>query len=115
MANNANVQYFVSIHANSASVSNAKGTEVYYSPGSANGEKLAKAIQDEVVKATNLYNRGIKTANFYVLRNTNASAALVETGFISNPTEEKLLKDNAFQEKMAQAIAKGVLRAINNE
>ncbi|CDI50280.1 cell wall-binding repeat-containing protein [Clostridium tetani] len=114
IANNANVQYFVSIHANSASISNAKGTEVYYSPGSTNGEKLAKAIQDEVVKATNLYNRGVKTANFYVLRNTNASAALVETGFISNPKEEQLLKSDAFQEKMAQAIAKGVLKAVNN-
>ena len=53
-------------------------------------KKLAKYIQDEVVKATELYNRGIKTANFYVLRNTNAPAALVETGFISNPKEEQL-------------------------
>lgn len=114
IANNANVQYFVAIHANSASISEAKGTEVYYSPGSINGEKLAKSIQDEVVKATELYNRGVKTANFYVLRNTNAPAALVETGFISNTTEENLLKSDAFQEKMAQAIAKGILRAVNN-
>ncbi|NME94612.1 N-acetylmuramoyl-L-alanine amidase [Clostridium cochlearium] len=114
IANAFNAQYFVSIHANSASISEAKGTEVYYSPGSVNGEKLAKYIQDEVVKATELYNRGIKTANFYVLRNTNAPAALVETGFISNPKEEQLLKSDAFQEKMAQAIAKGILRAVNN-
>lgn len=114
IANNANVQYFVAIHANSADISNAKGTEVYYSSGSKNGEKLAKAIQDEVVKATELYNRGVKTANFYVLKNTNAPAALVETGFISNTTEEKLLKSDVFQEKMAQAIAKGILRAVNN-
>ena len=110
IANSANIQYFVAIHANSASISAAKGTEVYYSQGSVNGEKLAQSIQDEIIKATSLYNRGTKTANFYVLKHTSAPATLVETGFISNPTEEKLLNDNAFQEKMAQAIAKGILK-----
>ncbi|KAJ51030.1 N-acetylmuramoyl-L-alanine amidase [Clostridium tetanomorphum] len=114
IANNANVDYFVSIHTNSASASSANGAETYYyTYESGAGKSLAQSIQQSIINATGLTNRGIKTANFYVLKNTIAPAVLVETGFISNVNEEKLLNSNSFQDKMAQAIANGIMNFIN--
>lgn len=113
IANSENVDYFVCIHANSADISSANGQETYYAPGSAAGQKLAESIQREITKATNLYNRGTKTENFYVLLHTNAPAVLVETGFISNPNEEKLLNSDSFQNTIAQAIANGIIKFAN--
>ncbi|TZE82014.1 N-acetylmuramoyl-L-alanine amidase family protein [Calorimonas adulescens] len=108
IANMAKVDLFVSIHCNSAVDQQAHGTETYYYKLGYNGEKLARAIQDEMLKATGLYNRGVKTANFYVIKYTQMPAALVEMAFISNPAEEKLLASIEFQEKAVTAIAKGI-------
>ncbi|PRR77101.1 N-acetylmuramoyl-L-alanine amidase LytC precursor [Clostridium liquoris] len=113
IANSENVDYFVSIHNNSFESSSANGQETYYASGSATGKKLAESIQREITKATNLYNRGIKTADFYVLLHTNAPAVLVEDGFISNPNEEKLLNSDSFQNTLAQAIATGIIKFVN--
>ena len=65
-------------------------------------------LQAELIKATGLTNRGCKTANFGVLRMSSMVAILVETAFISNPTEENLLSSNAYQEKVALCIVKGL-------
>jgi N-acetylmuramoyl-L-alanine amidase len=58
----------------------------------------------------NLYqrNRGTKPARFYVLKGTNIPAILVELGFISNPQEEKRLRDHSYREKVAQSVAEGI-------
>ncbi|RKZ22848.1 hypothetical protein DRQ18_01820 [bacterium] len=74
--------------------------------------ELAIAIQEELCKTTGLYNRGVKQANFYVLRLNYMPAVLVEIGFISNPHEEKLLKSSSFREKIAEGIARGIERFI---
>lgn len=98
---------FISIHCNAGPAS-ARGVETYaYKPGG-KGEQLAKAVQDELVKATGLVNRGVKFANYYVIRKTSMPAVLIELGFISNSTEERLLVSAEFQDKVAQAIAQGV-------
>ncbi len=53
-------------------------------------------------------NRGIKRARFSVLRNTECPAILVETGFISNATEERNLNNSAYRKRLAEAIANGI-------
>jgi N-acetylmuramoyl-L-alanine amidase len=111
IANNFGANYFVSIHCNSATNSTAKGTETYHAMGSTQGQKLAQAIQEELIQATGLTNRGVKTAGYYVLRYTNMPAALTELAFISNAEEEKLLKKPSFQEKVANAIVNGIAKA----
>jgi N-acetylmuramoyl-L-alanine amidase len=105
---------FLSIHCNSFSDRNVRGIETFaYSPGG-NGEKLARAIQAELIKATGLNDRKVKFSgsSMYVLKYTSMSAVLTETGFISNPDEEKLLRDPSFQSKAARAIALGVARHL---
>jgi len=74
---------------------------------------LAEKVQEELVKELNKYypdtiNRGVKYAPFLVLVGTRMPAILVEAGFISNPLEEKRLKDQQYLEMIAEGIAKGI-------
>lgn len=112
ISDKAGADYFVAIHANSAEDNTAHGIETYYCDGSTKGGQLAKSIQDELINSTGLSNRGIKTANYYVLKNTGAPSVLIEVGFISNPSEEALLSSEVFQNKLAQAIANGIIKTV---
>jgi len=108
LANREKADIFVSIHVNAFTSASAHGVETFNYPGSANGAKLAKSIQDEIVKAKLFKNsRGTKTANFHVLRATNMPAALVELGFITNKDDASILKSK--QGDIALAVAKGIL------
>ena len=102
--------YFISIHCNAAENKNARGTETFHYKGSSKGKKLAKSINDEIIKTLGTRNRGVKEGNFYVLKNTNAPAVLVECEFISNLEGEWLLKDKA--NVFGQAIVRGILKGV---
>lgn len=112
IANSFGADYFVSIHCNSAGTPEAKGTETYCYKFGGQGEVLAKAIQAELIATTGRANRGVKTANYYVLRRTKMPAVLTELAFISNPEEERLLGSPDYQEKCATAIARGIGKVI---
>jgi len=116
VANSWSANYVISCHANSFTKRSVGGVEVWaYAPGG-QGEKLARAVQAELVKATGFANRGVKfNSRFAVLRGTKAPAILTETGFISNPAEEKLLRGPAFQIKVARAIAQGVANYLGRK
>lgn len=108
IANRANADSFVSIHANAVYSNSVVGQETFYYPGSEEGEELAEAIQSELIKAVGSNDRGTKDANFSVLRNTAMPASLVELGFVTNEKEAKLMKTSEFQNKAATAIYKGI-------
>ena len=109
IANDANADYFVSIHANSASNPRATGTETYaYAPG-VEGDRLAHSIQRSLVQAIGLADRGVKYDTLKVVRETTMPAVLVEVAFLNNPDEEKLLRNDAFLEKAGVSIGKGIL------
>ena len=57
-----------------------------------------------------MLNRGVKTANFYVIKHTNVPASLVELGFITNDREEQLLNSEDYQNKLAAAIVRAIAR-----
>ena len=97
---------FVSIHCNSAGSTAANGTETFCYPGSTQGHKLAGCIQNQLIDSMGTTDRGVKEANFAVLRNTDCVAVLVELAFISNETDAVLLSDK--QDDFARAIARGV-------
>ena len=104
---------FISIHADSFSNSQAHGVTTFALAPGGQGEKIAKEIQKELVLATGLTDRGVKFANFHVLRETiGYPAVLVEAGFISNPLEEALMKQDAWDDKVATAICRGISRAM---
>ena len=106
-SNNWKADYFISIHCNSFSA-DSHGVETFSLASTGKGRQLAQAIHKELIPATGLYDRGLKTANYHVLRETNCPAVLTEVGFISNPKEEALMKDYAWDEKVSTAIVKGI-------
>lgn len=98
IANDAKVDFYFSVHCNSAANTAAKGWECFIVSKRGNAEKLAKRIEARVFEepTLTLKNRGIKTANYYVLRNTDAPAVLVENAFISNSEDRtNILKSKA--------------------
>ncbi|MEG0371268.1 MAG: N-acetylmuramoyl-L-alanine amidase [Clostridium sp.] len=114
-ANSNGADLFVSIHCNSNSGTPASGTETYYSSKNPNKDKaLATSIQQELVKAIGLRDRGAKLGNFWVVNNTQMPASLVELAFINNLSEEQKLKDPSFQQKAANGIANGIVKYVNN-
>ena len=108
---------FVSLHCNSAENTTATGIETYYYINSDNeyDEDLATCIQKEVIKATGARDRGVKSANFSVLRNSVIPAALIEMGFISNPEESADIADPAYQKKIAQGVTNGIIKFLKNQ
>ena len=101
---------FVSIHANANAQTTVNGSETYYlSPVSLT---LAQMIQDEITRSLGLPSRGIKTANFLVLRENTIPSVLVEVAFISHPQEEARLREDAFRARIAAAIARGIRRFL---
>lgn len=75
---------------------------------------LAEAIQISAERLLNIPARGVNQAGFYVLRGAFMPSVLVETAFISNPEEEKLLRKKEFKEKIACAIFQGLKNFIRN-
>jgi N-acetylmuramoyl-L-alanine amidase len=101
---------FVSIHANASQSSSKRGTETYY--GTPESASLASAIQSEVVQALGEPDRGVRAADFYVIVNSPMPAVLIETAFISNPGEERLLRNPVMQRRIADAIARAIVRYL---
>jgi len=108
MANDAGVDIYISLHANSAENADAHGVETFTS-GSPASEKLAKLMLNAHLTAIPQRNRGVKQASFYVLRHTSMPAVLHEFGFVSNTGEAAILDSADNQEKMARAVADSVL------
>lgn len=109
IANEAGCDIFVSIHANASSTNPSfQGTFTYHYPDSAEGEKLARAVQAAVVAETGSINRGLLTNNYVVLRETRMPACLLETGFMSAHDELTRLVAPDYQEKLARGVVGGV-------
>lgn len=72
--------------------------------------KLAKAVLSQLGEINTLHKPHVEQASFAVLKSPDIPSILVETAFISNPDEEKRLKDDAYQNKMAEAIFSGIKR-----
>lgn len=102
---------FVSVHANASSDNwdTAQGIETFAHPESDEGFILAKEIQKQLVEATDLRDRGVKVANFAVLRQVEMPAALCECGFMNYKKEAELLRREDYRELCAKAIAQGII------
>ena len=106
-ANNWGADLFVSIHCNAANTK-AYGCETYYYTGSTQGRALADEIQPHLAAETGLYSRGVKSASFAVIKHTDMPAVLVETAFIDNYDDNKLLASETGRRACATAIYKGI-------
>lgn len=105
----------VSIHQNSFSSPEVKGAQVFYYGQSAEGEALAKLIQESLIERVNPENHRQAKANesYYLLKRTVSPTVIVECGFLSNPTEAALLTDEDYQNRLVWAIHMGVMEFLN--
>ncbi|HYG57447.1 MAG TPA: N-acetylmuramoyl-L-alanine amidase, partial [Symbiobacteriaceae bacterium] len=106
VANKAGADLFLSVHSNANPSRYEQGTETYWSAenlNAAQSKNLATLVQREVA-ALGLRNRGVKEEMFYVIKFSDAPAALAELAFVSNAWEESLLKQDAFRQKAAEAL-----------
>ena len=106
-ANSWGADYFISIHTNASEARSASGVEAFaYSRGT-RAFNLGEDIVDNLAEATGLSNRGMKVRpGLYVLKRTNMPAVLVEIGFITNPRDAALMRDNP------QLFARGIYNGI---
>jgi len=101
--------FFVSIHNNAFETEEMHGAMTFHYEGSRQGRILAGFIQRRIVTQCGAQDKGVRTANFFVLRETIVPAVLVECGFMTNPDEEAKLRDPNYRRTMAMAIANGIL------
>lgn len=86
--------------------------DLQFSHSQKEGYKLATAILSEMGKVAKLHNSKPINTSLAVLRSPQIPSVLVETGFISNPTEEKLLFQRSHQDKLARAVTKAVVKYL---
>ena len=105
----------VSIHQNSYPEEYVHGAQVFYYNGSSGGEQLAGLIQTQLVQDLDPENhRQIKpNDSYYLLKKTKGTIVIVECGFLSNAAEAGKLCDEAYQDRVAWSIHKGILQYIN--
>ena len=70
--------------------------------------RLAEVVQDSITRSLRAPNRGVKQAGFYVLGGAAMPAVLIELGFVTNPQEEKRLRDSKYRDELARAIFAGI-------
>ncbi len=106
-ANNVGVDRFVSVHCNAFNGS-ANGTETYcYGNGGNLSFSMRNQTNPQIVSALGTYNRGCKTADFYVLKYTDMPAILAELAFIDNAGDAAKLGDAYYRQKAAEALKRG--------
>ena len=107
-ANSWGADYFISLHTNAAASSSATGTEAYVYARDTRAYRFAEDILNNLVDVTGLRDRGVKPRpGLYVLRKTAMPAVLVELGFITNPRDAALMRDNPGL--FAEGIYQGIL------
>jgi N-acetylmuramoyl-L-alanine amidase len=108
MANKTRNAIFISIHYNYTWKQQVSGIETFYH--NQPSHQLAKDVHKGVMSRVKVNDRGVKYARYYVIRNTQMPAVLVEGGFVSNSNERSRMKTAWFRDAIARGIADGVQR-----
>lgn len=103
---------FLSIHVNANSYRpSSSGAMVFYNEQSKGSAELAKALQNSLNRLMEKHNfrpHTAQPADYYILRNTTRTGAIIEMGFMTNSREKDLLKQDRYQQELTQAIVSGV-------
>lgn len=111
MANAAGADLFLSLHVNRIpGHPDCFGAQTFYFPGSAEGEQLAKLLQEELIKIDPENDRSSLPGSYRVLRLTTMPGALVEIGFMTNARDRGLIATEEYRDRVTSAIVQGVIR-----
>ncbi len=119
MSRQAGADLFVSIHANAIDGRpDVNGLETYHY---GTGESLAETVHASILdyfnnqRGISLNNRRVRKARFLVIRKSSVPAILVETGYLTSPDESPKLADPTYRNHMAEGIARGIIRYIDEK
>lgn len=114
LANEISPDMYISVHVNYADAVSANGIETYYYTSSDNrGQTFANMVQNALVEEFGLRDRKTKHQDFYVIRETNDPAILIETGFISNDTDFNTITAADYPERFANTVYECILEYYN--
>ena len=108
MANELRPDFFISIHLNGYTNPTIHGCEIYHYRNDRESESLAKLIIANLTKDGEILNRGIKIADFYLLREVLVGSLHLELEYITNPEKESRLNDNSYIDKIIDGIKAGL-------
>ncbi|MEI2462629.1 N-acetylmuramoyl-L-alanine amidase [Niallia taxi] len=97
---------FISIHYDSIKDSSVRGMTSYYY--SSSQKELANVLHESIIESSELKDRGVRQNNYFVLRENNQPATLLELGYLSNKQEEQLVSSQKYQETVSAAIYEGL-------
>ena len=111
IGNESSADIFVSIHLNKIPQQQYDGWQTFYNANSTEGQKLAVSIQNNLNDAIQKENKRVAKSieNIYIVKHVEIPTTIVECGFLSNPTEEKLLLEDEYQNKLAWGIYNGII------
>lgn len=116
LVNETGSDLFVSLHLNAIPSPKWSGAQTFYNRSIDQNERLAKFIQEEIRYNLENTNRLAKPiGNVYLLKHAQIPGALIEVGFLSNPSEADLLNTKAYQQKVAASIYQGIMRYYTEE
>lgn len=115
MINESGADLTVSIHQNSFTSESSKGAQVFYQAASSEGKELADILQKQLISGLDPENHRTAKANsdYYMLKNTTGTMVIAECGFLSNSQEAELLTQEAYQRRVAWAVALGILQYLS--
>ncbi len=115
LGNESNANIFISIHINKIPQTQYSGWQTFYNAKNENGKILAQKIQSSLNSAIDIENkREAKSINnIYLIDHVEIPLALVECGFLSNPSELNLLSQNSYQDRLAWGIYTGIIDYFN--
>lgn len=106
--------FLVSIHCDWSADKKRRGAVVFYNPNSSTGKKLAATIQEELNKIQAVPQKEVP-GRYFIITQSGVTGVLVETGFLSHPEEAGLLRNPVYQDRLARAVAAGILRLCREQ
>ena len=115
IGNESSADIFVSIHLNKIPQEQYWGWQTFYNAESAEGQKLATSIQNNLNESIQKENKRVpsKIENIYIIKHVEIPTAIVECGFLSNDEEAQMLINEEYQDKLVRGICNGIMKWYN--
>lgn len=115
LINDSNCSLYLSIHLNADTSESWYGAQVFYDDINSENVILADFLQKEFSKTLKSKRQIKQISNLYLYRKAERPGVLVEVGFLSNSNERYLLRQNSYQQKIADTITSGVINYFNSK
>lgn len=109
LINESNADLYISIHLNSTTESRWRGLQIFYNNVNSQNKFLANTMNDVIKKNLSNVREVKQESSYYMYKRIKVPGILIEAGFISNPSDNYILRDNDYQEKLVNNIALGII------